>query len=403
MELNQKLYEKIKALVDEATKSSIEIRHQIHSCPELSGQEIETSKLIQGELDKLNIAYDNHVFGHGVSAIIDGHDKTKAIGIRADIDALPLDEQVDVPYKSKNPGVMHACGHDIHTSVLLGTAKVLNALKSDLPYSVRLIFEPAEETTGGAKQMIDAGCLDNPKVTDVVGLHIEPNIDAGKVEFIPGSMNAASTEFTVTVHGKSCHGAHPYKGIDPLVPACNMVTSLQSIITRRLHPADAALITVGVFNSGMKSNIIPNETTFSGIIRVLDMEKRDFIKSELARLCKGIAESAGATCDVSFRDSYPVLINNSSLLTVAKAACEQAIGAENVLVNPRASLGADDFAYFCHDGRRAIYYNIGCHKPGDPKEYALHNSELNPDEDCIKVGIITEVVSVLSIMGETVK
>lgn len=403
MEVNQELYQKIEALVDDATKSSIEIRHQIHACPELSGQEVKTSKLIQGELNKLNISYDNNVFGHGVSALIEGQDKSRAIGIRADIDALPIEEQVDVPFKSQNSGVMHACGHDIHTSVLLGTAKVLNALKAELPYSVRLIFEPAEETTGGAKQMIEAGCLENPKVKEMVGIHIEPNIDAGKVEFIPGPMNAASTEFWVTVHGKSCHGAHPYKGIDPLIPACTMVTSLQSIITRRLHPADAALITVGQFHSGVKNNIIPNESSFSGIIRVLDMAKRDYMKSELEKLCTGIAESYGASCEIKFRDSYPVLVNDSSLLDVAKTACEQVIGAENVLVNPKASLGADDFAYFCHDGRKAIYYNIGCHKPGDPKEYALHNSELNPDEDCIRIGIITEVVSVLSIMENGTK
>ena len=292
---------------------------------------------------------------------------------------------------------MHACGHDIHTAVLLGTASVLKALQEELPRTTVFLFEPAEETRGGAKPMIEEGCLEDPRVDTVIGLHIEPSVDVGKLEFMPGCMNAASTMFTVTVKGKSCHGASPFTGIDPLLPACDMVGSLQSIITRHIHPVDAALITVGSFHSGTAGNIIPDETVFSGIIRVLDMQLRDSIKSQLRELCENIAKAYGASCVVDYQDSYPTLINNQELLDSISEICREKLGDKNILLNPKSSLGADDFAYFCH-AAKGLYFNLGCHTPGTPEE-ALHSAILNPDENCIRIGILSEVLAVLKIMG----
>ena len=326
------------------------------------------------------------------------------VALRFDMDALPLTESDDSErqavreeYTSAQAGSMHACGHDIHTAVLLGTASVLKALQEELPRTSVFLFEPAEETRGGAKPMIEEGCLEDPRVDTVIGLHIEPSVDVGKLEFMPGCMNAASTMFTVTVKGKSCHGASPFTGIDPLLPACDMVGSLQSIITRHIHPVDAALITVGSFHSGTAGNIIPDETVFSGIIRVLDMQLRDSIKSQLRELCENIAKAYGASCVVDYQDSYPTLINNQELLDSISEICREKLGDKNILLNPKSSLGADDFAYFCH-AAKGLYFNLGCHTPGTP-EQALHSAILNPDENCIRIGILSEVLAVLKIMG----
>lgn len=390
-------YDKINALVDTAAPKSVAIRRSIHQHPELSENEINTSALIRRELEQLGIPYRSEIAGHGVKAVISGNSSDKAVAIRADMDALPICENTNATFKSQNEGVMHACGHDIHTSILLGTASVFKALQDELPQPVVCLFEPAEETRGGAKYMIDEGCLNEPHVDSVIGLHIEPSVDVGNLEFVPGCMNAASTMFTVTVKGKSCHGASPFTGIDPLLPACNMVSSLQSIITRHIHPVDAALITVGKFHSGTAGNIIPDETTFTGIIRVLDMKNREFIKTKLAELCDNIAKAYGATCTVDYEDSYPTLVNNQELLETVSQICREKIGEEHVIINPKSSLGADDFAYFCH-ASRGLYFNIGCHTPGTPVQ-ALHSAVLDPDENCIHTGILAEVLAVLKIMG----
>ena len=224
--------EEIKSRVDEIIDEVVAFRRELHMHPELSEQEAETAGRIQTRLETLGIDFIPNVAGYGVVGTIYGQNKDKAVGIRADIDALPIAEQTDFDYKSQIPGVMHACGHDIHTAILYGTAKILSEMKDQLPGSVKLFFQPSEETVGGAKQMIDQGCLSNPDVKSVIGLHVESTIPAGSVLFTPGPMNAASCEFYVTVEGKSCHGAHPDHGIDPLIPACNMVTALQSVITR---------------------------------------------------------------------------------------------------------------------------------------------------------------------------
>lgn len=390
-------YDRIKALVDAVAPKSVAIRRNIHQHPELSEQEMNTSALIRSELEQLGIPYKPEIAGHGVKAVISGSSADKAVAIRADMDALPICENTNVSFKSQNEGVMHACGHDIHTSILLGTASVFKALQDELPQSVVCLFEPAEETRGGAKYMIDEGCLTEPQVDAVIGLHIEPSVDVGNLEFIPGCMNAASTMFTVTVTGKSCHGASPFTGIDPLLPACTMVSSLQSIITRHIHPVDAALITVGKFHSGTAGNIIPDKTVFTGIIRVLDMKNREFIKEKLAQLCENIAKAYGATCTVDYEDSYPTLVNNQELLDTVSQICRDKIGENHVIINPKSSLGADDFAYFCH-ASKGLYFNLGCHTPGTSPQ-ALHSAVLEPDENCIHTGILAEVLAVLKIMG----
>lgn len=387
----------IKSAVESILPEIIEIRHFLHQNPELSEEESNTQEYICKILDSYNISYVKTEVGYGVCATIYGKNQTRGIGIRADIDALPVTEAVDVPFKSQNPGVMHACGHDIHTAILLGTAKLLKEKENSLPYCVRLFFQPAEETIGGADQMIKEDFMSNPTIENVISLHVEPSLETGKVAIYQGAMNAAATDFHVTVVGKGCHGAHPDQGIDPLIPACEMVSSLQSIITRKFDPAQPTLITVGSFHSGNKSNIIPDETYFTGILRALSDENLERLKTELRSHCTHIASAHGAKCSIEIGSSYPVLINDIPLGNhLAKGFCEL-LGEENVTVSVNPSLGADDFAFFATKCP-SCYYVLGVAEPGKTC-YPLHSEKFNPDEECIKYGIMTQLSAVLSIFN----
>ncbi len=373
-------------------------RRHIHSHPELSEQEVETEAYICGILDELGISYRRDVAGHGVAATIYGKDRNHGVGIRADIDALPVTEVVDVPFRSQHEGVMHACGHDVHTAVLLGTAKVLQGMREELPGCVRLLFQPSEETIGGARQMIEAGCLTDPTIGSVISLHVEPTVEAGKIQFIPGSMNAASCGFEVRVIGASCHGAHPTKGVDALLPACNMISALQTIVSRRIDPTEAALVTVGTFHSGTAGNIISGEAEFTGIIRTLDNDRRAFLREQVSQICEGIAAAYNTKCEIAFHESYPALVNDKTLFDWVRGTAEAVLGADNVVIENTPSLGADDFAYFCSGPSRGLYYNLGTRVPGSQVSYPLHSDHFCPDERAIVTGILTEVASVLTIL-----
>ncbi|MBR6473197.1 MAG: amidohydrolase [Firmicutes bacterium] len=385
-------------LIERAYDRAVSIRNDLHMHPELSEEEVRTSQVIADTLRALGIETRENIAGHGVIGTIYGRDRTRAVGIRADIDALPITEELASPICSLNPGVMHACGHDMHTAILLGTAMVLNEIRDELPLSVRLIFQPAEETTGGALPMIQEGILNDIQVDRVIGLHVEPRHETGVVEFIPGVMNAAITDFDITVNGKSCHGAHPDKGIDPIPCACDMVLSYQTILTRRLDPASGALITTGSFHSGTANNVISDKAELIGTIRTLETEDMELIKREFPAMIDSIAKAYGCTADIKLRDSYPNLKCDTDLLDILIKTCEGLLGKEKVVINPVSSLGGDDFSYFCHHAR-GCYYNLGCHRPGDEKVYSLHSSVFDPDEKCMLTGILTEVMSAIELMN----
>lgn len=394
-----KIQKDIHSRVAESFDETVALRRELHMQPELSQEEIQTSKIIARQLDYLGIPYEKEVAGHGIVATIYGRSQDFAVAIRADIDGLPLEEKTDVSFKSRNLGVMHGCGHDIHTAILLGTGKILNQLREELSGSVKLIFQPAEETVGGALPMINHGCLENPKVFSVIGLHVDPSIEAGKVQFVPQTMNAASCEFYVTVRGKSCHGAHPSEGIDALLPACAMVTSLESTVTKHFDAADPVLLTVSQFHGGTKNNIISGYVRFSGIIRTMNMENREKIKRLIETLCSSTASAFGASCSVIFNDSYPTLENNSQLLQLVGGSSSAILGKENVIVNGKASMGTDDFAYFCHHAK-GLYYNLGCRRHGEDaaEVYPIHNDKFCPDEECIRTGMLTQIAAILALL-----
>ena len=390
--------EKIKSLIGDAYNHAVDYRNHLHMYPELSGEEEETAAYVASQLKEMGIEIRENIAGHGLIGTIYGKDRSKAVGIRADMDALPILEKLESPICSRNPGVMHACGHDMHTAILLGTAKVLNEVKDELPFSVRLIFQPTEETTGGAKNMIDEGILKDMDVENIIGLHVDPRMETGEIEFVPGVMNASIYDFHVTVHGVGCHGAHPDKGMDAMPCACTMVLAYQTLITRRLDPTTSAVLTVGTFHSGTQENVISGEAKITGTIRAFDSDVMDFLLKEFREMTMNIASSFNCAADVEYVEGYPNLKNDDGLFDTVKAACEDVLGRDKIILNPVASLGGDDFAFFCH-AAKGCYFNLGCHKPGDPDRAGLHSDYFDPDERCLKTGITAEVFSVLRIMG----
>ena len=292
---------------------------------------------------------------------------------------------------------MHACGHDMHTSILLGVAKILKASQDSLPGTVRLLFQPSEETIGGARQMIEAGCLKNPEIKNIIALHVAPNIDCGKLEFIKGYMNAASCEFYLTVKGKSCHGAHPEGGIDVLPPACAIVSGLQTIVTRNLPATTPAIITVGRFHSGTANNIVSGEAKLGGILRTFDLSLRESIKQRILKMAEDTAAAYGASCEVVFEDSYPSLKNSDTLFDLLTPVMEEAFGKDNIVYADVPSLGADDFAYFTQ-GYQGFYFNLGTHDPQSDACFPLHNEHFAPQEEALRIGMLAELVGIYTIL-----
>ena len=389
--------DKIKEQVEQVYEEVLAFRRDLHMHPELSEQEIRTEEKICSRLDALQIPYQRGVAGHGVCAVIRGTTADRTVGIRADIDALPVAEQTELAYASLNLGVMHACGHDMHTAILLGTAAILKQNADTLPGTVKLFFQPSEETIGGAKQMIDAGCLEDPHVENVIALHVDPMTDLGKLKFTKGCMNAATTEMELTVRGKACHGAHPDTGIDVLPPACSIVAALQTIVSRNLAPTTPAVVTVGTFQSGTAKNVISGEAKLGGTIRALDLDVMAYLKKRVQKIAVDTAEAYGTSCEVSFEDSYPPLRNSDELSALLLPAMEEVFGTENILRNEIPSLGADDFSYFTQTCR-GLYFDLGTHDPCSDEYFPLHSEHFAPQEEAVKVGMLAELTAVYTIL-----
>ena len=393
----------IKKRIDEIYDNTVEIRRDLHMHPELSEHEVRTAEKISGYLSRWGIEHRCGVAGNGIVAWIEGRKPPqgdllfRGVGIRADMDALPVKELADVPFRSVNEGVMHACGHDIHTAVALGSARILKEMESEFSGAVKFFFQPSEETVGGAERMIAEGCLLDPPVDAVAGLHVAPLVPSGDLELCRGRMNAASTEFELTVSGKSCHGAHPDDGADPILAASHIVAGLQSIISRNLSPANPGLITVGKFISGTANNVIPEKAVLSGIIRALDNETQRFIKDRLLSFASSTAEAFGARADIYFRDSYPALVNDDFLLDTVREAAQECLGSDRIHFMPEPSLGSDDFSYFS-TAVRSLYFNLGTKKDGGPSSDILHSAYYCPDEESMKSGMLIEIMSVLRLL-----
>ena len=383
--------------VEGAFDEIIALRRRLHSFPELSGEEIETEKTICAYLDKLGVSYVSGVAGHGVVATI-GTKKEPAVGIRGDIDALPIEEKTGLPYASKNPGVMHACGHDFHTASLLGLARIFQEVESELPGTVKLFFQPAEETTGGAKDMIAAGCMENPSVSHVLGWHVEPRLNWDQIEVPLGRMNAATCELVVNVKGKACHGAHPERGVDAILVASHIVVALQSISARFFAPTTPVVVTVGVFEGGTKNNIITGDVHLHGTLRALENGVMARLKELVRRTIEQTALAYGATAEVALNDGYPALVNDRETALVVADTGRELFGMDQVSYMDEPSLGADDFAYFAN-AAPSCYFNVGVHRE-DQEMQALHSEVFAPDERALKRAVALLAQAALQLMKQ---
>ena len=385
------LSELLKREIPRILPKAIEIRRHIHMHPELSGEELKTTKCICDVLDDYDISYTVLPNRCGVVAEVGFGDS--AVGIRAELDALPMQELTGLEYASVNEGVMHACGHDIHAAAALGFLLLIKPHESRLEHRIRVFFQPAEETVGGADAMIKCGCLENPKVDTVFGFHVDPTLRTGAVRYLAGAMNAAVTDVELTIRGKSCHGARPQQGIDAIVAAAGVVSALQTVPARRFAPTTPVVVTIGTINGGTASNIVADEVRMSGTLRALDMDAMRTLKSLVKQTCELTAHSFGAHADVTFTTEYPVLNNAPELTERTIDKISALIGKENVYKMDAPSLGADDFAFFCQ-AADCCYFNIGCRGNAQGDDQVLHSAYFAPDERCIEnaLKILCEIV-----------
>ncbi len=362
----------------------VALRRDFHSHPELGFEEYETSKKIKKFLETEGIEY-KEAAGTGICAIIRGTGN-KTIGLRADIDALPLKDNKACEYSSKTVGRMHACGHDGHTTILMGAAKILNSMKSELKGNVKLFFEPAEETVGGARFMIKEGILEDPYVDCVIGLHVDENTEVGTIAVKRGVVNAASNPFTIKIKGRGGHGAHPEDTIDPVVIASNVIIALQTIVSREIPPTDPAVITVGSIHGGTAQNIIPEEVTISGIIRTMKSEHREYVKKRLVEVVSGISSSMRGIAEINIEESYPCLYNNDDMLDLVENSAGNIIGFENIKKLSSPSMGVESFAYFSMERPSAFYY-LGVRNEEKGIIHPAHGSLFDIDEDALPIGV----------------
>ena len=371
-------------------------RHDIHSHPELSFQETRTAKLVADHLRSLGLDVQAGVGGNGVVGILRGGKPGPVVALRADMDALPVVEQVNVPYKStvrttyngQNVGVMHACGHDMHTAILMGTAEVLAGMKANIPGTVKFFFQPAEESppVGGAGPMIAAGVMDNPKVDAVFGLHVGPGV-IGHVSANVGGITAAADAWKVIVHGRQTHGAFPSNGVDPIVIGAQIVLAYQTIISRQVDLTTApAVLTVGAFNGGLRENIIPDSVVMIGTLRTYDAAMRIAIQERMVRTAEGIAKSAGGTADVTVVNGYDITKNDTLLTERMIPTLKRVVGAENFSIG-RPSAAGEDFSRFAVLAP-GMFFNLGVTPVGVDSRGAVNHSPLfQGDDRALPIGV----------------
>lgn len=381
-----------------AAERAVPLRRAIHRRPELGNAEADTSALVARTLEELGWEVSRPV-GTAVLGLLRGGRPGRTVALRADMDALPLEEQTDLPYASEVPGVMHACGHDVHTAGLLGAAMVLSAHREALRGGVKLLFQPDEEGDGGALRMIGAGCLEDPHVDAVFGAHVTPDLPAGTIGIRYGKAYAASDMFTVTVRGRSCHGASPSEGIDALAVGAQVVSALQQIVSRRISPTDSAVVTVGSFHAGTSGNVIAERAVLKGILRTLGGETRGRVRQWFRDAVEGVCAALGAEADVDIVESYPGVVNHDASVDLVRAVGGELLGPERVKVIPGPTMGTEDFGYFIED-TPGCFWHVGVRGAGDEPAYPLHNPHFAPDESALVPLIAMHVAVVLRYLNE---
>ena len=368
------IYEMAKAVAPEA----IELRRKIHRHPEFGNDERQTSALIGQTLKTLGWRVER-LMGTSVTATLIGDKPGPTVAFRADMDALRIQEAADLPFASEIPGLMHACGHDFHVAGLLGMAMALSGCREDLRGAVKLLFQPDEEGDGGAKRMIEAGCLENPRVDAVFGAHVDPDLPAGTIGFKYGKMYAASDTFKITIRGAGCHGASPNDGIDAIAIGAQVVTAVQQIVSRRVSPTDSAVISFGIFRGGTQMNAIAETCSLEGIIRTLGPATREKVRSLFQETVSGVCAAMGAEAVIQLRESYPGIVNHDAMVDFARETAAGLLGAENVVMLTEPTMGTEDFGYFAQAVPSA-FYKIGVRNPEIGAVYPIHSPRFIADE-----------------------
>lgn len=353
----------------------------IHQNPELGCQEEETSVLVERRLLAMGLRADR-IAETGIVGLLVGGKPGKTVALRAELDALPIQEKSGLPWSSQNPGVMHACGHDFHTAALLGAAQLLTRHKAELPGSVKFFFQPNEEGEGGAQPMIAAGCMQDPPVDAVFAIHCDSQLPVGQISVMEGRICAASNPFHITLRGKGAHGARPQDGNDVIVAGAQIVTGIQTIVSRRTAPTEPVVISVGTFHSGTAGNVLATEAKLNGIIRTLGGEIRQQVTEEFRRMVTALAAAWGVEAEIEIEESYPGVLNDPEMTRLVCRSATEMLGAGNVRAGRTPSMGTDDFGYF---SRRApgCYFQLGTADPKWPERWHSHTPQFRISEDAL--------------------
>ena len=375
----------------------IDLRHQIHQYPELGNREYKTAKLVAKHLRSLGIEVETDIAYTGVVGILKGNKPGPVVAVRADMDALPVTEETDLSFKStvkttylnKEVGVMHACGHDIHTSVQLGVASVLASMKRSLPGTVKFIFQPAEEgpppgEEGGADLMLKEGVFANLKPSAIFGLHTHPGLAVGELGLTIGPAMAAVDHFIITIKGKQSHGAYPHKSVDPIIMATEAVNAFQTIRSRSLSPLEPSVVTVGIIRGGERFNIIPEQVHLEGTVRTYNPEVQDMVEHRMNKILEGITLAYGGSFELDYDRGTPATINDPELAKQMIPTMERVVGKNNLkFLDP--VMGGEDFAFFANEVP-GMYYRLGVLKPGTTSGW-VHTPTFRADDSCLEVGI----------------
>lgn len=375
--------------IDEIMPGVVADRRDFHEHPELGFQEVRTAGIVADRLRALGVEdIRTGIAGTGVTGLIHGtkDGPRRTVLLRADMDALPILEENEVEYVSRNPGVMHACGHDAHTAMLLGSARLLSERRDQFPGTVKLLFQPAEELPpGGAKPMIDAGVLEDPRVDAAFGLHIDQDNPVGKIGMRSGPAMAAADRFALVIHGKGGHGAKPNDTIDPIVVGAQIVNALQTLVSRTIDPTEEAVVTVGVFQAGKAFNVIPDTAELGGTVRTFNPENRDLLERRIGEIAAGIAEALGATVDYTYTRGYPATVNHPEMAELVREEAARVVGDDGVH-NPALMMGAEDFSYFLEEVPGA-YWFVGSQNPERGLVWGHHHPKFDLDEAALAIGM----------------
>ena len=382
----------LKSLAQAEREWIIAKRRALHRVPERGFAEFKTQKIIMDALDEIGVPYKTE--RTWVIGLIEGALPGETVALRADIDALPLDEPEGLSFRSEHPGMMHACGHDAHAAILLGAAKILVGMKDQLRGRVKLLFQPAEETEGGAAPMVEAGAMENPHVDRVYGLHVMPRLPLGTIETRPGTLNASTDTVLVTVHGTAAHGAYPETGADAIVCAAQIVTALQTLISRNLSPLSSAVLSFGTISGGTAQNIICDEVTLRGTLRTANRDIRAMMKQRIRETAEGIATAMGCRAEASVLPGYAALVNDDSEAARILRVGVRLLGEEHAVIKPEPSMGGEDFSFFS-DCAPGAFFHLGCTREENLPAPPLHSKDFYLEEDCLIIGAMMHVALVL--------